>query len=316
MLSDCLDDDLVDRFVASGADGEEQARVRAHLPGCATCRRLVSELARASIPSSPPVAGEIDRGPLLRGTEVGRFLILELIGAGAMGMVYAAYDPRLDRKIALKLLRSEAAAVEVPLLRSRLLREAQAMARLVHPNVVTIHDVGESGELVYIAMELVRGRSLRSWLDERPRPWREVLEVYLQAGRGLAAAHRAGLVHRDFKPDNVLIADDGRVLVSDFGTAHLAAGSGAAPDSGSGRDRRPYPGAHELDPALPGASLTATGMIMGTPAYMAPEQLAAAPIDARADVYAFGVALWEGLNAMPFTYGRSPSGACGRRRSS
>jgi tetratricopeptide (TPR) repeat protein/predicted Ser/Thr protein kinase len=205
--------------------------------------------------------------PLLaRGAQVGRYLILHPLGQGGMGVVYAGYDPELDRKVALKLLRPDRARGEAA--RSRLLREAQAIARLSHPNVVAVFDAGSFGDQVFLAMELVTGRTLREWLDGGSRSWREVVALFLGAGRGLAAAHAAGLVHRDFKPENVLLGDDGRVRVVDFGLARPA-GIEAAED----------------DP----------GVIRGTPAYMAPEQLRGAPADARSDQYGFCVALWEAL---------------------
>ena len=170
-----------------------------------------------------------------RGALVGRYLVLSRLGAGAMGVVLVAYDPELDRKVALKLLqtRSDDAHGRG---RKRLMREAQAMAKLTHPNVVTVHDVSEYDEVdlgldssvtaraleiplrgAFIVMELVEGGDLRRWLNRRHRPWRAVLDVMLAAGRGLAAAHEVGIVHRDFKPGNVLIGDDGRVRVMDFG---------------------------------------------------------------------------------------------------
>src|SRR5690606_23114766 len=135
-------------------------------------------------------------------------------GAGAMGVVYAAYDPELDRKVALKLLHPRGHGSLDS--RLRLMREAKALARLSHPNVVAVHDVGTYAERVFLAMEFVDGQTLGAWLKERPRPWEEVVAVMRRAGEGLAAAHVAGLVHRDFKPDNVLIARDGRVRVLDF----------------------------------------------------------------------------------------------------
>ncbi len=222
--------------------------------------------------------------PLSRGAQVGRYLVLDLLGQGGMGVVYSAFDPRLDRRIALKVLRPDASGDG--LLKQRLLREAQAMARLVHANVRAVYDAGESEDLVYLAMELIKGRTLRAWLDESPRPWRKVVDVYAQAGRGLAAAHRAGLVHRDFKPDNVLLADDGRVVVSDFGVAHVTAS--AAPSSVRGTVGEETP--------PPSLALTQAGTLIGTPAYMAPEQLAGEPVDSRADMYAFAVAVWESVH--------------------
>src|SRR5579884_3461145 len=138
--------------------------------------------------------------PLARGASIGRYVVLGLLGRGGMGEVYAAFDPDLDRKIAVKLLRARGANTADG--RTRLLREAQAIARLSHPNVVVVFDVGTFRDSVFIAMEFVEGNTLGYWLEAAPRRWREVLDVFLAAGRGLAAAHAAGLVHRDFKPDN------------------------------------------------------------------------------------------------------------------
>src|SRR5262249_48639064 len=153
-----------------------------------------------------------------RGTVFGRYVVLERIGRGGMGVVYAAYDPDLERRIALKLIRTDVGR-DPDTLRARLLAEAQAMARLAEPNVLTVHDVGAVGGHVFIAMELVDGATLSGWLRAAPRGRREILAAFVAAGRGLAAAHEAGLVHRDFKPDNVLVGKDGRVRVTDFGLA-------------------------------------------------------------------------------------------------
>ncbi len=222
---------------------------------------------------------------LERGAAVGRYVILDRIGSGGMGVVYAAYDPDLDRRVALKLLRTDRFSTESG--RSRLLREAQALARLTHPNVVAVHDAGTFGDRVFVAMELVEGETLRQWLEEGPRSWREVLDRLLAAGRGLAAAHAAGLVHRDFKPENVLLGRDGRVRVVDFGLAKAladAAEEPLAPDSGG-----------EL-----ASPLTEWGAVLGTPAYMAPEQIRGIAADARSDQFSFCVALYEAL------YGERP----------
>src|SRR3954453_18295126 len=176
-------------------------------------------------PQPPRQPGE----PLPRGSAVGRYVVLERIGSGGMGVVYAAYDPELDRKVALKLLRPDrAGAVGEAAL--RLQREAQAIARLSDPHVVAVYDAGTLGEQVFVAMEFVEGRTLREWLKAEPRSWSEILKAFLAAGRGLAAAHDAGLVHRDFKPDNVLLGGDGRVKVADFGLARPV--GEADPDGG------------------------------------------------------------------------------------
>jgi len=147
---------------------------------------------RAQGVETPRECGELGRGATL-----GRYIVVERLGAGGMGVVYAAFDPELSRKVAIKLIRGGATGASA----TRLLREARAMARLTHPNVIAVHDVGEIAGQVFVAMEFVEGPTLRAWQERTPRPWREVVEVYLQAGRGLAAAHRAGLVHRDFKPE-------------------------------------------------------------------------------------------------------------------
>ncbi|WP_164014164.1 tetratricopeptide repeat protein [Pyxidicoccus trucidator] len=221
----------------------------------------------------------------------GRYTVLEQVGQGGMGMVLAAYDSRLDRRVALKLLRYRSSSPGATAGEARLVREAQAMARLSHPNVVAAYDAGalEDGS-VFLAMEYVEGQTLRGWQESQPRAWRELLAAYVAAGRGLAAAHTAGLVHRDFKPDNVLMGSDGRVRVTDFG---LARSGTAAPIDISPTTALP------TDATLSG-SLTVPGALMGTPFYMAPELLEGQPADVRSDVFAFCVALYHSL------YGVSP----------
>ncbi len=228
-----------------------------------------------------------------RGERFGRYVLLDPIGSGGMGVVYAAYDPELDRRVALKLLR-RAAEDGSSLGRARLLREAQAMAKVSHPNVITVFDVGTLGESVFVAMELVVGEDLRAWLD-RPRSVDEILAVFVQAGRGLAAAHAVGLIHRDFKPGNVLVGNDGVVRVADFGLARRI-----------GAPRVEPPVVEVLETPLSGTtvrdSVTRTGAVIGTPAYMAPEQHLGRELDARADQFSYCIALWEALTgARPFT---------------
>jgi len=224
----------------------------------------------------PPSGSPRRADALERGAAVGRYVILDRIGAGGMGVVYAAYDPELDRKVALKLLRPERFGSEPD--RLRLLREAQALARLTHPNVVAVHDAGTFGDQVFVAMELVEGKTLRQWLAEEPRSRREILGHFLAAGRGLAAAHAAGLVHRDFKPENVLIGRDGRARVVDFGLAR----------------------------AFGDAEGEEWGMVLGTPAYMAPEQLQGIATDVRSDQFGYCVSLYEALyRERPFA-GKGP----------
>ena len=215
---------------------------------------------------------------------IGRFRIERQLGAGAMGVVYAAFDPDLERRIAVKVLRAAPGDVA----RNRLLREARAMARLSHPNVVTVHEVGTSGDRDYVATELISGLNLAEWLRAAPRSKREIVDAFLAAGRGLTAAHEAGLVHRDFKPHNVLRSDEGRIVVTDFGLARDSQG-----DEGSA----PIPVLHGvgIDPGSLASDLTRTGALVGTPGYMAPEQWEGLEVDAAADQFSFCVALWEAL---------------------
>ncbi|WAS94597.1 serine/threonine-protein kinase [Nannocystis punicea] len=221
--------------------------------------------------------------------QIGRFQVLGLIGRGGMGVVYAAYDGVLDRKVAVKVLLGEAVR-DMTTSRTRLMREAQAMARLSHPNIVTVHEVGQDHGQVFVAMEFVRGVTLDAWI-EQGRPWRDVVATFVRAGRGLEAAHRAGLVHRDFKPANVMVGEDGGVKVLDFGLARAT------------DDRTPG------EPELPGhiapasshlAPITRTGAVLGTPAYMALEAHRGESSTAASDQFSFCVSLYQGL------YGRSP----------
>ena len=217
--------------------------------------------------------------PIKRGDTIGRFVVLSELGRGGMGVVLSAYDPELDRRIALKILHSQSASSTEA--RTRMLREAKAMAKLRHPNAVTVYEVGTHGEQVFLAMEFAEGGSLVDWLT-KPRSSNEVLMAFVAAGRGLAAAHTAGMVHRDFKPGNVLIGADGRVQVTDFGLVGTSSGDASGDD-------------------LQGdANLTQTGAVLGTPAYMSPEQHGGEGLDARTDQFSFCVALWEAL------YGERP----------
>ncbi len=216
------------------------------------------------------------------GARFGRYEVRGKLGQGACGIVYEAKDDALERRVAIKLVRTEA---DTPLVRARLVREGQVLARVNHPNVVHVYEVGEDEGRVFVAMELVDGATLREWVRERPRPWVEVLDACIAAGRGLAAVHAQGLTHRDFKPDNVMVGDAhpgdervaARVRVMDFGLARLLADGAASSET------------------------TITAKIAGTPAYMAPEQRLGEAVDARADQYSFCVTVWEAL------HGRRPT---------
>jgi len=275
-VAGCLADDTIARLVEGQLAADERAAVLAHIDSCAACRALIADVARDGA-----------EAPLPRGAIVGRYVVVDLIGAGAMGVVYAAWDPQLQRRVALKLLRPDRDDGRGP----KLLREAQAMAKLQHPHVVAVHDVGAVDERVFVAMELVEGDTLAGWLNARPRTWREIVAIFAQIGEGLAAAHDAGLVHRDFKPDNVLVGGDGRARVGDFGLAYAA---------------------HRTlgDATGPVGTLTQTHALVGTPAYMAPEQLAGEAADARSDQFGYCTALFEALYGVrPF-----PAGELGELR--
>ncbi len=329
---DCLDANAVQDLMSGALDAAARAAAIAHLDGCADCRDLISLLARdatrdaavdtlrtdaqdapgpgalgetqlsvavvrpsrdpaliATAAASARLAAKQLTAPSMSGRALGRYALLERLGAGAMGVVYRADDVGLGRQVALKLLRRPDDA-----LTDRLIREARSMAQVNHPNVVAVYDVGVADGTTYIAMELVQGGSLRQW-QQRPRSVAEIVEAYTAAGRGLAAAHAAGIVHRDFKPDNCLVGADGRIRVTDFG---LAAARPRGAEAAAPQDRAPEAGAGAPDDL----ELTASGSVLGTPAYMAPEQFHGGNVDPRTDQFAFCVALYEAL------YGIRPFG--------
>jgi eukaryotic-like serine/threonine-protein kinase len=249
-----------------------------HLACCARCRAVVA------------VERMVEPTTLVAGTLIGRYRIEDRLGAGGMGVVYRAIDTELERPVALKLVRPHAGQADA--LAERLRRESKLQARAAHRAVITVYDIGREGDQIYVAMELIRGGTLRDWLAAAPRSWRDILDLFGRAAEGLAAAHAAGLVHRDVKPDNVLVETDRgavtRVLVTDFGVARAI---GAADVIQTPSD------ATEV-------AITAVGTLVGTPAYMSPEQLTGGAIDTRSDVFSFAAALWEALyHELPFKGG-------------
>ena len=309
----CLDEQTVVAFVSGALVGAKLAEVEHHLLGCPDCATLVAvavptaaarrinTLEWAGAPpteAAPPPAAEPPAAAVAAptwgaapttaiidfssvdghrpGATVGRYRLLQLVGRGGMGEVYAAHDPELDRKIAIKVMRGDTYPDDVEA--ARMMREAQSIARLSHPNLVTVYDVGTANGRVFVAMELIEGDTVAVWLEQRRRPRHEILRVFCLAGRGLAAAHRAGIIHRDFKPQNVMVTADGAVRVMDFGLAAL-------------RQTLHGPKARRI---------TRIGSILGTPLYMSPEQLCGQSVDPRADQFSFCVALYEAL------YGERP----------
>jgi serine/threonine protein kinase len=269
----------------AGSSDEANARTQINRPSVPLDAGALADLAD---PTNPV---EVHADTLPR---VGRYVLLRKLGEGAMGVVYAAYDQELDRKVAVKIIHPE--RQQDAELRARTIREAQALARVNAPNVIHVYQVGEVDGQLFIAMEFVNGTTLSKWQAAPERQWQELLRMYLTTGQGLQAAHEAGLVHRDFKPDNVLIGDDGRPRVADFGLARIQGKAGTFLQSAK-LAAIPTPGK-----AAPVATpLTQLGVVMGTPLYMSPEQHMGEQADSRSDQFSFCVALYEALyKQLPF----------------
>lgn len=282
MTADCPDPSLLALFVECGLHEDERVEIQQHCEACTECREVVEtalDFAATQDQQSPvPLPN--------KGETIGRFVVLDTVGAGAMGVVFSAFDPELDRKVAIKVLPCSSGG-SPGRRHARFLVEARAMAGLSHPNVIGVYELGMDRGHAFFAMELIRGQNLKEWLVAAPRSFADIISVFAAAGRGLAAAHTAGVVHRDFKPANVLVGEDGRVKIIDFGLARI-----------------------DGEPTLEGASVVASrpvaqlrtqrGAVIGTLAYMAPEQLRGHRIDASADQFAYCVALYEAL------FGRRP----------
>jgi tRNA A-37 threonylcarbamoyl transferase component Bud32 len=281
----CPDADTLGALISGALSASTRAEIANHAAVCVMCHALVDGL--DLVPTEPPEGESLasDRDAPLelgRGMRVGRYVIEARLGAGGMGVVYGALDSELHRRVALKLLRPDRHGEMDTVGRERLMREARTLARLSHPNVITMFDVGHHHGHLFLAMELVDGGSLSAWL-RLPRSNDEIIDRLIEAGRGLAAAHAAGVVHRDVKPDNILVGSDGRARVTDFGLAHLG-DTAAAPVDDDGRSAN-----------VLAAPITRTGTLMGTPVYMAPEQLARGETDASSDQWSFCATMYEAL---------------------
>ena len=302
--SSCLGDGHIADLLDGRAPNDALARAEVHAAGCESCRRVLvaaakvrhgerrDEAAERTQPNRVvATTGDDAFGDVLHerlGDIIGRYRIESVVGQGGMGIVYAARDDTLRRTVALKVLARDALGEDGP---ARLLREARAMASIDHPNVLSVHDVGLHDGLVYIVMDLVEGGDLRRWLREGEHLWRDIVAVFVAAGRGLSAIHRTGLVHRDFKPANVLVGPDRRVQITDFGLVGSAASTQTRPDT-------------SLLRGVLGDDRTETGRIVGTPRYMSPEQISGAPVDALSDQFSFCVSLWEAVtHSHPFGNG-------------
>jgi serine/threonine protein kinase len=280
---ECLADDVVARLVRGDLSPLESERVHAHLELCADCTGRVAEAVGADPQARWPL------GTLPAGTRVGRFVVKELLGEGPGGTLYQADDPRHGRPVLLKFLRPDRAA--------ELVREEQSLTQLSHPNVVNVQDAGMFQNEAYVVLEDIEGQRLDDWLSEQERPWREILDVFVDAGRGLAAAHALGLVHRDFKPENVIVGRDRRARLTNFGLAKAT----------------PRPSQQAAAVAAARGELAASSSA-GTPAYMAPEQFRGRPADPRTDQFSFCVALYRALyRQQPFDPQWSAEQPAGRK---
>ncbi len=310
----CVNEQTVQDLVLGRLQGQALDGVERHVAECSSCAELIAAAARRTGSEYPrdvnprSLLSPAAKPSITVGTVVGRFVVVDFLGAGGMGEVYAAYDPNLERKVAIKFLRREFLGRDKQeIAAERMRREARLVAKLSHPNVVTVYEIDVFAERLFIAMEYIDGQSVAEWLKAEPRTVRDIVRVFLAAGAGLASAHAAGVIHRDFKPHNVMIAKGGDVRVMDFGLAHLDTdidSSGEIAPSNVTGDGGATAG--ESD-AQREARLTRTGTLLGTPAYMAPEQFLGTKATARSDQYSFCVALHEAV------FGSRPSSSSGPR---
>jgi eukaryotic-like serine/threonine-protein kinase len=306
VFKDCPADDELAGHLLGQLDADRADAIRHHLDECESCMAVTMALVQAKgTPPGAGVAGALHRHEKIDGLgNVSRYQVLRMIGSGGMGVVYAAHDPSLHRSVALKVLKPDMAQLH-PILTDRLMKVSRLLARVSDPAVITVYDAGLHNDQVFLAMELIDGETLGDWFRQRrtqPVDCDAIIDIFLRAGAGLLAAHSAGVLHRDFKPDNVLLSPANarlpkRVVVTDFG---LALDYDIDQNSIAGVHQINNWERNQLDPiklaGIDKVALTATGMAVGTPAYMSPEQLRCQSIDVRSDIFALGVSMWELLH--------------------
>ncbi len=300
-MRSCLSDDEILGFVGGATTASLRPLIHDHLGTCSRCRVLVAQT-RKGLPMPAETSGHepLDNShsstePMPFGTQIGRYQIGALLGSGGAGLVYEAFDPQLSRRVALKILRPDKRSPNAEVDAQRLLREARAMAQLSHPAVVAVYDAGFFDDGVFIAMELVQGRTLARWLTETNHGWQAIVSQFVAAGQGLVAAHAAALIHRDFKAENVLLGADGRPRVTDFGLARASQPhADGDKDAGDGTSGESLTSVRSFL-----LTLTEAAAFAGTPAYMAPEQFRGARADQATDQFNFCASLYVALYGQP-----------------
>jgi len=277
----CPDENILMLYLEESLDSEAKENIDKHIEHCTSCSELLVVLAELLCPTS-------DSPALPLGSSVAHFELKDLLGVGGMGAVYEAFDTKLHRRVALKMLRPDAQAIETQgLLKARLLREARVLAGMSHPNILPVYEVGHWDSQVYIAMQLVEGEDLRNWLVRAQPSWSHIIQVFLQVAKGLHAAHLSGIVHRDIKPDNLLVTENGHVYLADFGLV----------------SQNPISSSRRILPQSKlQKRLTASGMLVGTDGYIAPELYRGQPATPGSDQFSLCVSLYEAFyQQMPHT---------------
>jgi serine/threonine protein kinase len=296
--STCID---VHNYVAGHLQNQSQRDAELHLVSCERCQRELAAMQLDSTSNDSVTAAPVEFVELARGTNVGRYQVESVLGAGGMGVVYAALDTELHRKVALKCVKVTSTDDEkFEQAQDRLIREARAMAALQHPNIVAVYDVGKFGDQVYVAMQLVDGGNFRTWCAAKARSLDEIVKILLEIGHGLSAAHAINLVHRDIKPDNILVSSRGTARLTDFGIARrldvrTATGTHNIKALGASElefRRRSQPLVLEGGDTI---GMTRVGAVMGTPAYMSPEQAMGQVADQKSDQFSYAVMAWEAI---------------------